>query len=239
MMKTFKKWLELREAKTTGGTLRGKSTGGGFVANRSQFWGPAAKFGHEGEKVQGIANKAIGAVPAAVGSIFAKELGYTPEAVPFIQKWPDDLITKTHVIKNGTLPLQVLVKPTPECLGCGDDDGIECKWQNCEVDYEMMGLSDEKLDKEVIIPQKIDEHPSMYPNPADHRMVDAAKIFTEKLIMRDLWIRLLKDPSGNQTEYVDFKNPKIEKRILGTGIERYLTIVAMFPRTDVKQPEQY
>jgi len=237
-MKTFSKWLKLREAQT-GGTKRPKATGEtGFVANRSQFWGPAAHFGHDPSKVQTIRQKAIGAVPAAVGSIFSAELGYTPEAVPFLEKWPKDTVTQTHVIKEGTLELQVLIKLSPECRSCGDD--LKCMWQNCEIDIENMNKakSDSNfMDSQILNNQAA--YPSIFPNPADQMMMDEAKEFTEALIMRDMWQRLLNDPSGNQTEYVDFKNAKAERRIEGTGLGRTLTLVALFPRTDKKQPGEY
>jgi len=237
-MKTFKKWLVLREAQT-GGTKRPKATGGGFVANRSQFWGPAAHFGHDAEKVQSIWNKAIAAGPAAVGSLFADELGYSPEAIPKLEKWPTDTMTRTHVFKDGTLPLQVLIKYEGECMNCGED--LDCLWKNCQMDEQEMknGIDDPNYMDKQIVP-KMKEKPSIYPNPQDYHMVEMAKKFTEALIMRDLWWRLVNDPEGgNQTEYVDFKNPKIERRIEGASPYRTLTIAAMFPRTDIKGAQEY
>jgi hypothetical protein len=229
-MRTFREWLVLKEAM---GTLKGKATGqGNVVSNRSQFWGPAAFFGHDVEKVQPTWKKAAAALPSAVGSIFIDKLGYTPEQLPHIMDPPEPLVTKTHVQLDGTLPLQVLFVPSMECDLCLDDEenSTECMWEKCHVDYETM---DAAVANPTEITKELLQNPyGMRPNPADKKMLDAGHEFTQALIMRDMWEALSRK---KQTQVVDFDSPKIEKRVH----DGYLTIVALFPRTDVKGPKEY
>jgi hypothetical protein len=244
MKLSFKEWLDLQEVGGAGVT-RGRpgKTGqyAGFPAWRGQLFGPSANLPgapgyEEPEKIMWPHQMLAPAFFTGIGQDFLQATRLQPQAFPRWPAVPGALEKAPYKFETDDYSFPLIIPITGKEGADPDSDPDEY-----EEHLRLLKMSMKDINR---AERKYKENPQEFwklyrsPDPEDYYEIEMAKKFTEKLLEKALWNRLLDRGLTNTVSFEKWKDNSVLKIVQHSDGKPYLVAAVRYPKKKYEKDEE-